>query len=443
MKKRAIFKQFGILRRSEDGQALLLTALGVMVLLLMAGLGIDVAYLRYQQQHMQKAADAGAIAGASALEYNGDWSDAGLNESSANGFQNGQNGITVNVYNPPQDGPYQGDPTVVEVIVSQRQPTFFMRVGGFTSVSVRARAVAAASKSASGCIYVLDPTDSATYTASGSADVNVNCGVLVESQSSSAYDDSGGACTTATYIGIVGGIQQDNCTSPTPTTGIATFSDPEVTLPAPVSTPVSCPQTPPSGNPSSCTYQPNGGLTCNSTPSPATAEIQPGTYCGGITISGSNTTVHFAGGTYVLAGGGLQVQGGANVISDAGVTFFNTTATNNQPGYKPIVVSGGSTTSLSAPTSGTYAGILFFQDRTLPSQDLNQQNTVSGGSGAFFEGILYFPTTPLVYSGGGNTTDSPYTEIIAWSLTISGNSAFNNPYEAGDLPVIHTATLVE
>ena len=34
-----------------------------------AGLGVDVGYLRYQKQQMQKAADTGAIAGASTRRH--------------------------------------------------------------------------------------------------------------------------------------------------------------------------------------------------------------------------------------------------------------------------------------------------------------------------------------------------------------------------------------
>lgn len=129
--------------------------------------------------------------------------------------------------------------------------------------------------------------------------------------------------------------------------------------------------------------------------------------------------------------------------SDGGVTFYNT-ANATTPGYKPITVSGGSDTTLTAPTSGTYAGILFFQDRNLPSGDLNKQNTISGGSDGAFTGVLYFPTTPLVYSGGGSTT-AAYADIIAWTLTISGSSQFSTNYNSlpnGTSP-IHTAVLVQ
>jgi hypothetical protein len=57
-------RQFG---RADEGQALVLTSLAPVALMLMAGLGVDV--LRYEKQQMHK--EAGAIAGASALTYGG------------------------------------------------------------------------------------------------------------------------------------------------------------------------------------------------------------------------------------------------------------------------------------------------------------------------------------------------------------------------------------
>jgi len=59
-------RQFG---RADEGQALVLTSLAPVALMLMAGLGVDVP--RYEKQQMHKEADAGAIAGASALTYGG------------------------------------------------------------------------------------------------------------------------------------------------------------------------------------------------------------------------------------------------------------------------------------------------------------------------------------------------------------------------------------
>ena len=87
------------------------------------------------------------------------------------------------------------------------------------------------------------------------------------------------------------------------------------------------------------------------------ATISQGTYCGGITVQGG-ATLNLNSGLYILDGGGRTVGGGSNIIG-SGVTFYNTGTGSGPSAYKPITVSGGSTTSLTAPTTGNYAGIFF------------------------------------------------------------------------------------
>ncbi len=84
--KNHVTSKLGHLTKSDEGQALVLAALGLVVLMLMAGLGVDVGYLRYHKQQMQKAADAGAIAGASAYPYESTWRAAAVADVSAKGL---------------------------------------------------------------------------------------------------------------------------------------------------------------------------------------------------------------------------------------------------------------------------------------------------------------------------------------------------------------------
>ena len=194
MKNRVPTSKLRHLRKSDEGQALVLTALGLVVLMLMAGLGVDVGYLRYEKQQMQKAADAGAIAGASAYLYESTWKVAAKNDTAANGFADGSNGVSVTVNEPPSSGPFADQLGFVEVIVKQPQPTFFMRVGGFTSVPVSARAVANANGSASGCIYALDRGATLSFVAQGTITLTSECGIRVRSNDPGAYDDGGTKC---------------------------------------------------------------------------------------------------------------------------------------------------------------------------------------------------------------------------------------------------------
>jgi hypothetical protein len=427
--------------KADEGQALVLASLALAALMLMAGLGIDVAYLRYQKQQMQKAADAGAIAGASALIYSGNVTAAGRNDSAANGFQNGANGTTVTVNHPPQTAgdPLRGNSDYVEVIVSQPQPTFFMRVGGFTSVPVAARAVASAVAAGSGCIFVMDPADSGTYTAAGGVALTSVCGIYIDSRDSKALVESGGSCTSADYIGIVGsdvGSQGACFPKAQPVSGIAPFNDPLAGVQPP--TAPLCPANPPAWSPAgSCNYQPNPGLHCT-----GSATLQAGTYCGGITASSSSVVLTFSPGTYVLAGGGMNITGGSG-IRGTGVTFYNTVNASDKPAYNAISITGGSTISLSAPTSGPLDGILFFQDRNLPAKyQYKIKDTISGNSSTNLNGALYFPLTQeLDYTGGSLATD--YTIIVTYKLVITGNSTINDNYTSLDKPPVRSAALAE
>ena len=56
-------------RNSQAGQALVIAALGLTVLMLAAGLAVDMGYMRYQKRRLQTAADSAAIAGAAQVPY--------------------------------------------------------------------------------------------------------------------------------------------------------------------------------------------------------------------------------------------------------------------------------------------------------------------------------------------------------------------------------------
>ncbi len=415
----------------------MLAALGMVVLMMMAGLGVDVGYLKYQKQQMQKAADAGALAGATALINYGksgvgqtQIKKAGQSDAAANGYPDGQNGIKVTVNNPPVTigDPFVGNANYVEVIVSQQRPTFFMRLAGYKSINVSSRAVATAVGSGSGCMYSLDPTDATTFQLQAGAQISSNCGILVGSSSGSALSIAGTVDTTAS-VGVVGDCQGSDCQTLMSqnelTQGIAPFTDPLANVPPP--TVPGCRFT---------TTQYITGLH---------NVLSQGGYCGGIVILTSGT-VQFNPGTYFLEGGGMSVIGSPTFITGPpngatnGVTFYNTSGAGGP--YLPISMTGSPTGSLVAPTSGPLAGILFFQDRSVTYSQSNA-STINGSGGAIYTGTFYFPTTALTYYGAKAL--DPYELMIAWQLTFKGNTTIENNYSSlseGASPIAN-ATLVE
>ena len=383
-----------------------MTAIAMVMIIGFVALATDVGLLWSERRQMQTAADAAAVAGVIALRTSANVTSAAANLATLNGYTNGINGAIVTVNNPPASGPYAGNSTYVEVIIARPAPsTYFLRVLAHNPMSISTRAVSGVG-SASACIYALSPTGNNAVSITGSSSVTTSCGLLDDSTASQAMTVSGGSTLTAASIGVVGNYTGSGYT-PAPKTGVASVADPLAAL-----------QPPTVG---ACT------ATKYTAPNPS-GTIGPGTYCNGITVQGG-ATLYLNPGLYILLGGGLTVGGGSSIVG-TGVTFYNTGSKTYS--YKAINLTGTSTTSLIAPTSGTWAGILFFQDRSIVSND---QNTVSGSSATVYQGALYFPTTPLVYSGGSSATG--YTIVVAYTITFSGGSSMNSNYSslAGGSPI--------
>ena len=409
--------------RNDAGQALVVVALAMIVILGFLGLGIDLGYLRYMKRQLQKVADAAALAGAMELSYCGGTSNCSALTAAAqdalteNGFTSstlvkscgtGTGNLTITVNNPPcylgSADPHNGDAHYVEVVVSQVEPLMFAKLLGVRNATITARAEAALGSSST-CMVALNPTGQAAINVNNGATLNLSsCGMYVDSSSATAVSVTGGATLRATTINIVGNYTANNggTISPTPNTGVAAVSDPLSYLPPP-----------PGGPPYTCAHT-------NFTASDQNETLQPGVYCGGITI-GNNSNVTFAAGTYVIAGGGLCVGcngGGGSVTGTTGVTFF-LTGTAQYP-YGPVTVENGMSPNLVAPTSGTYAGILFYQDpnAVCPSSGC-ASSLFTGGTSSLLQGALYFPTTSMTFSNGSS---AQYTIIVAQTITVNGGS---------------------
>ncbi len=79
-------------------------------------------------------------------------------------------------------------------------------------------------------------------------------------------------------------------------------------------------------------------------------------------------------------------------------------------------MAGGTAANLTAPSSGDWQGILFYQDRN----DTTMSSLV-GGSLQSLNGALYFPAAHLSYTGG-SSSNATATTIISDTLEMNGNS---------------------
>ncbi|MEP6539914.1 MAG: pilus assembly protein TadG-related protein, partial [Bryobacteraceae bacterium] len=322
-------------RNSRKGSVLIMGTLTMTVLFGFMGLALDMSYMYFHKRRMQTAADAGAIAGAQEIlrgNANSAIVASAKNDTALDGFTDTASGVTVTVNNPPVNGPSAGNAGFVEVIVSQAQPTWFMRVVGADTATVRARAVAGLG-AGQACVYTLNPNlgNNNGFFINGNATASFACGIY----SNSNFRAVGGGCVTAPSISYVGTNSNGSGCTPNVSQGIQVV-DPllnKYTMPTPA-TPCDAAHTNVkfTGDPAGST----------------TRTLTPGTYCGGIDIGGSSTNVVFSQGTYILLGGGLSLTSSVSVTG-TGVTFFNTFDASHS--YGQVKITGSGLINLSAPTT--------------------------------------------------------------------------------------------
>jgi hypothetical protein len=229
----------------------------------------------------------------------------------------------------------------------------------------------------------------------GNPSINLNgCSAYDNSNNASALSLGGSSSLSALSVSVVGGISgASNITAPKGTlTSQAATRDPYAG--------VTIPSFP------GCDYT---SLTVKTT-----VTLNPGVYCQGLKLNASaNVTLN--PGTYYLDRGSLNMTGGATMTGN-GVTLVFTSSTGSN--YATATINGGASLSLTAPSSGTFQGIVIFGDRNMP---VGTNFSLGGGSGQGFGGAVYLPKGALSYAGGSGT-NTTCTEVIADTVSLVGTS---------------------
>jgi hypothetical protein len=258
-------------------------------------------------------------------------------------------------------------------------------------------------------IWVLDPSASGALSLSGNASINLPGPIYVDSTSSSALSASGNAQLTGALIAVAGGFKKTGnaIISPAPTTGVSA-ADPLSALAAP--------------NPAGLTNYGSVSFTNGS------HTINPGIYSQ-IKVSGNASVTMSAGsggtpGIYIIEGGGLTVTGNAS-LGGQNVFIYNTGSNypNSGGNFGGITLSGSGTFSLTAPTSGLYAGVAIFQSRANTRALSFSGNAMSGISG-----IIYAPSALLSFSGNSQLQSA----LDVGMLNLSGNVALTQTAAGSD-----------
>ena len=304
-----------------------------MVLLSCCGLAFDLGSFEVTRLQMQNAADAAAIGAVLAAE-NGGQTSAGLEESAQNGFTNGANGVTVKILTPPTSGSYANSSYATQAVITKQVSGVFLR----TSLTLKAQATAFSV--ATPCVYLMSNSHSQTSLLAINESMQPSCPFYVGYN----YSFNGGSSSIGGqfFVASAGG-NSTGTVSPTAAFGAPTLSDPLAYLAAPAI--------------GGCTYTNYPAVT-------GAATLQPGVYCGGLTIN-TSSQVTLNPGLYTVLGS-LSING--PTLTGAGVTLYISQAYGYVAGTTSIQ---NVNSTLSAPTTGPLQGILYFSDRSIPAGQVN------------------------------------------------------------------------
>lgn len=391
------------LARNRRGNVLILAALSLPVLVGSAGLAVDTMMWTLDKRQLQRSADSAALAGAFARGQS-------FNPvASATADLARTNQLTLStpavIETPPASSSYAGKPNAVRIALRTRRAMPFSSLFLSRAPDIAVSSTAAVISNGNFCVIALDTSNNTGVTATGSANVDLNCGIFANSGGGTAVSVGGSSQVRSTPVAAVGGIPASN--NFVGGTTLMPYSlrqpDPFAGLPQP-----SLPSCSPKIN-----VQPT-----------ETATVGPGCYRG-MDIKG---TVTFTPGVYYIEGSSVSF-GSQAVASGSGVTFILTSAqaATNHGSIATLDMNGGAQLDLAAPSSGTYSGVLFYQDRRA---ETGTTNRINGNSASHLQGAFYFPRQNLDFNGNsGMTTDC--VQFVGSRVTFSGNSTISNSCPLG------------
>lgn len=394
--------------RNESGQALVLTTVCLTLLMGMMALAVDVGYLQYEQCVLQTAADSAAIA--AGLEIGNCSNTVCTNMKNAAAQALKEDGITASTLTPTSNcsptttstlsivinvgpcvlgstanDPNYGNTHMAEVVLTERETSFFGAIIGVPTINLMARAEAGdsyidTSSGGGNCIY----TKSLAFNSSDGTFVLNNCGIY---DNGNLQTDNGDSVTASDFL-YYGSWSPNNCnssctwtlgsseTQPTHTT--TAESDPLASLTAP--------------------SQPSTTYTGTTTFNSGTNNLSPGYYSSGFNINGG--TVNLSPGLYYF-NSSVNVDSGATLecttcTGGAGVTLYFNSGT--------LQMNSGSTVTLTAPSTGSTSNGNVANMVIWASSSNGSGMTIDTSSSSYFNGVIYLPDGQLTLNSGSGVT---------------------------------------
>lgn len=388
-------------------------AMALPAVLAVVGLASDYAMMTKVRQDLQHAADAAAIAGAREIPLamsNAKQVASAVRsyaayqltkDSAASDAKLAARHLSMNVA-------VVDDFSAVKVTITEAWTPFFLHFidGGVTPLTVTSQARFIGRNNI--CVLGLGGKGPAINLDRNSRLKGNNCGVFSNSTDSSGLLIESGVTVVAQIICSAGGasVSGSATVTPAPITDCPVTADPLISRAAP-----------------SVGLCDHNKLTLDS----VTAKLNPGVYCGGLSIRGSSN-VTLNPGVYIMKDGGLNVSGTSSLTGE-GVGFFITGKANSTQFTAKTHI------QLSAPKDGSMAGLLLFEDRNLPAVLTHR---ITSDDARKLIGTIYLPVGSLLIDAKEPVADqSAYTAIVAQSLQLrmGPNLILNADFDMTDVPV--------
>lgn len=409
----------------ERGQALVVIALAAIGLFAFAALSIDGSMLLSDRRHAQNAADTSAMAAALARTRGQDFNAAGQARALSNGYDDASSNQAVSITTAPTAS---GDCTTtgvdITVTITSTINTTFAKVIGRNQLT---NVVSSTARSCDVHTFQNGPYYSGTSifstksgtcngsnTASlyvngsghlqlwggdlGSASTDSNCLLFQGGQTQLKKQESGTECADIISSASGGGTfnnvhGEDGC-------GAKIYG--QTFDPPPSDLHITC-----SGNAIQSGNSMSPGNYSGTFPPANVATLQAGTYC--------------INGDFRLNANQTLTGNNVTIVMNTGTLLWN----------------GSSEVNLSAPTSGTYKGLLIYAPPSNSYANGNNQISIDGGGNAKITGTILAQNLPCYFAGSGQIQKA-VLQFICYTWGMNGNgqgeimydpSKFYNPIQ--------------
>lgn len=423
--------------KSEKGVTAIYFGLAMPVFLGFAGLAFDASMWYMERRILQSTIDSATLSAAYS-DRNGGTADnmltAAKSSAEINNYSVGGSKTLV-VNSPPTSGRFSGQSGYIQGELTAPARGFFSAAFGVSSPTISTRATATVLTNGTACMVALNQTADKAIELSGSANIDMNCGVASNSDSSQAAYLNGNVTISAEpAISADGDVYEGGSSSVADDTEIipnnGDVKDPYDNIEVPID--VGCDIT--FGNGPSGTLSGNVSspfITEITDPGGTVVgyELEPGRYCGDFPIDGE--TVELQPGQYVLENADFDVNSSGTSLTGDAVSIVLTGDSPADIGQ--IDIQGGniniqaiSPTDRSTGTvtgvSPAYDGVVFYVDKNAPfAATGNDTHLINGNSNIIIDGSIYIPSQLIDYLGStGNSATCQ--QVIASMIKVSGNT---------------------